>query len=385
MQLPMKPAVTANDTYFNDSIFEAIEFAKQVPSKRVADTLEEISAALRTYIHFSNPSTAMLVATWIAMTYCFKEFYYSGYIAIRSDRPGSGKTRLLDLIGSFSNGNPSVVTNPTAAVLYRDVQKVFLIDEVDRLRAQDRQTHGAVLGILNAGFQRKGEVPRTEKDANGNFSVKHHSVYGPKAFAGLEKLEDSLADRCFHIVMEKASTRLPRISMRWYEETAQRIRKDLEQWFKENVQVVSLAYSNLPTELPILRRYDDRFQDISEPLIVIAASADAEYGTGPRILSLLLEALGATTGQRQPSTAIQLAAAIEPILREELGDKEEVFIPSARLMEKVQEAGLISVDSSQDLARVLTQIGLSTSRSNGKERGYDVSREMIEKMGTVSV
>lgn len=150
MQLPMKPAVTANDTYFNDSIFEAIEFAKQVPSKRVADTLEEISAALRTYIHFSDPSTAMLVACWIAMTYCFKDFYYSGYIAIRSDRPGSGKTRLLDLIGSFSNGNPSVVTNPTAAVLYRDVQKVFLIDEVDRLRAQDRQTHGAVLGILNA-------------------------------------------------------------------------------------------------------------------------------------------------------------------------------------------------------------------------------------------
>ena len=34
--------------------------------------------------------------------------------------------------------------------------------------------------------------------------------------------------------------------------------------------------SNLPDELPQLREFDDRFQDLAEPLLVIASLADEE-------------------------------------------------------------------------------------------------------------
>lgn len=376
--------VGAISTYYTDSNKEADQYLSQVPALRLADLIEEISTTLTRYIHFSNPMLATLLACWIAMTYCFEEFYYSGYLAIRSAKPGSGKTRLLDLISAFSKGNPPVVTNPTAAVLYRTDQKVFIIDEVDRLRAQDKQTHGAVLATLNAGFERKGAVPRTEKDKDGQFIVKNHSVYGPKAFAGLQNLDESLADRCFHIEMQKSPVRPERISMRWYEDKARGLRADLMKWFDDNRDSIATAYSNLPTELKFLSRYDDRFQDISEPLILIAAVADAEYGSGPRILNALLEAFQIASGQRQPTTGARLAAVLEPIFRAELGNRDEVFIPSTRLQEKAQVAGLNWIDSAQDLSAALSQFGLS-SRSNGTIRGYDVSKEIVENMVTVSL
>ncbi|MBX3348862.1 MAG: DUF3631 domain-containing protein [Nitrospira sp.] len=356
---------------------EAYAKAQDPPPIRLADILHEIVSTLAHYLYFPHPATAMLIACWIAMTYCFREFKYAGYVAIRSEAPGSGKTRLLELSSSLTAGNPPVYTNPTGPVLFRAVQNVFLIDEVDRLRAQDAQTYGQVLSILNAGFAANGVVPRAEREGNSTkFTVVNYPVFSPKAFAGLEKLDPTLADRSFYVSMTKAPQRLPRLSQRVFDDMARRIRKELETWCTDHREQIKQAYDTLPIELPVLRRYDDRYQDIAEPLIVLAALADAEYGGAQQIMRPLLEGLRISASERSPGGRERIAAALQEILLPVLGNSESMFIPSKQILAHVQAGGLTWIDSTVDLANTLGPLGLQP-RSNGKLHGYDVTQEWL--------
>lgn len=373
----LEPVTATPMDWIDELLKEAFEMAQRPPALRLADLLDEIAFTLSRYLYFPHPATAMLIASWIAATYCFRGFSYCGYLAIRSKSPGSGKTRLLDLLSALSKGNPPIYTSPTAAVLFRTKQDVVLIDEVDRLRGQDRQAYGLVLSILNAGFAANGIVPRTERiDDKGKFEVVNHPVYGPKAFAGLEKLEPALATRCFHIEMTQAPNRLPRFSMRIFGDTATRFRKDLGTWTGSHQEELTGAYADLPDELRILRRYDDRYQDISEPLIVLATLADAEYGGAQRILPVLLDGLRLACSERAPVQGERRAVALQEILTPVLGSHENLFIPSKDLLGLVQAGGLHSIDSAKDLAKVLSDFGLF-SRSNGALHGYEITKEWL--------
>jgi hypothetical protein len=62
---------------------------------------------------------------------------------------------------------PSITTNPTAPVLFWNQRKVLVLDEVDRLRNADKENFGAVLSILNVGFEQGAIVERMEKTRGG--------------------------------------------------------------------------------------------------------------------------------------------------------------------------------------------------------------------------
>ena len=385
--LDAEPTMEVGDpeppVWIDDILQEAYEQAQAPPPVRLADLLEDLAFHLSRYLYFPQPATAMLVACWLTMTYCFREFSYCGYVAVRSQRPSCGKTRLLDLLSALAKSNPHTYTSPTPAVLFRSNQDVVLIDEVDRLRGQDRHVYGMVLSILNAGFASTGVVPRTERvDDKGRFAVVNHPVYGPKAFAGLEKLEPALASRCFHIEMRPSPCRLPRFSLRLFGETAQRLRRGCEGWMNTHRDAINKAYTDLPDELHVLRRYDDRYQDIAEPLVVLALTADAEYGGTQRILPVLLEGLRLAARDRTPVHGERLAVAVHEILSPVLGDQDTCFIPSKDLLTLVQAGGLPWIDSTRDLATVLGEVGLH-SRSNGSVHGYDITNDWLGALNLI--
>ena len=371
------PLAPAPSDWIDDLLKEAFEKTQNPPDLRLTDLLEELAFTLSRYLYFPHPAAAMLIACWIAATYTYRTFTYCGYVAIHSKKPGSGKTLLLDLLSALAKDNPPIYTSPTGAVLVRSHQDVTLIDEVDRLRGQDKQTYGQILAILNAGFASNGVVPRTERvDEKGQFDVVNHPVYGPKAFAGLEKLEPALASRCFHIEMTQAPKRPPRFSLRTFGETATRLRTDLDTWASLHQEEIARAYSELPTELHVLRRYDNRYQDISEPLIVLATVADAEYGGGQQILPVLLEGLRLASSERAPAQGERLVVALQEILLPMLGDHPSCFIPSKDLLGLVQAGGLSWIDSTKDLATVLAKYGLSPY-SNGSVHGYEITKDCL--------
>src|SRR5262249_23757987 len=133
-------------------------------------------------------------------TYCYKEFEYTGYIFAHSTDPGSGKSRLLEILDLVVANSSGLLHQPTDAVLFRTADgKTQLLDEVDSWVNGER-----LRGILNAGFRSGGIVERNEEN-NGKWTPIRFPVYAPRAMAGigLTILHGTTRDRTFIIEMVK--------------------------------------------------------------------------------------------------------------------------------------------------------------------------------------
>jgi hypothetical protein len=288
---------------------------------------------------------------------------------------------MLKILAELVRGNPKVNATPSAATLYRSKKKVLLLDEVDRLRNADKEAFGSVLAVLNVGFEKGGAIERMEKIRGGKFEVTEFEVYRPVALAGIESLADTLSDRCFPIKMERAIDRLPRFSIRVMEELFVQLRNGFERWAEQNGGHVEATYENLPDEMAPLKNFDDRFQDIAEPLLVIAALADEERPEGPAVLPRLLEALEAAAGRREPSGRERELLAFLDILDPLVNGVEKVFIASSVLLEKCQEREELSrIETGRALAGFLKHFDLYPGFNAKKtERGYSIGQTWMDE------
>jgi hypothetical protein len=110
--------VTQRPTDFIDEILkEAFDNAQEPPPLRLTDILHEIVNTLTQYLYFSQPATAMLIACWIAMTYCFREFRYSGYLAIQSSGPGKRQNPPAGTTECLFQREPSHLYEPNACCI----------------------------------------------------------------------------------------------------------------------------------------------------------------------------------------------------------------------------------------------------------------------------
>jgi hypothetical protein len=358
----------------------------------LADVLHEIVYYIQRYFSLPNPAIAMLIACWIANTYGYRAFRYVGYLTLRSATPRCGKTRLLRLIGMLSAGSPRPTTSPTAAVLFRGNRDVLLLDEVDNLRNKDKETHGAIVAVLNAGFEEGGVIERMEKDKQGNFVVQEFLVFGPKALAGIEQVTDTLADRAFVVDMYRSDQRMPRLNMRKLDKTFQGIRNELAKWAETHHEALRAYYDQLPAEMAELAGMDDRFQDVSEPLVVLATLADAEPSGVPPVLPGLLEGLRAVAERRSVSSRERGLCVVLDIVesrwgmkvdedREGLIDAEEIFIASDQLLAECQGTDELNwIGSTTALAGFLKHFDLApTPDKRGAKRGYRITREWVNR------
>ena len=124
------------------------------------------------------------------------------YIALLSPAKRCGKTRVLELLGLLS-ANALQVASVSPAALFRMMATcpTLLMDEVEPLKAKNvSESSQAIISILNAGHRRSGIVTRCEPPRN---EPKSFPVYGPKAFAAIGNLPDTLADRSIRITMQR--------------------------------------------------------------------------------------------------------------------------------------------------------------------------------------
>ena len=349
-------------------------------SQRLGDLIEHLVSTLTKYIDFPHRGLPYLIAFWITMTYCFESFQYSGYLALRSATLRCGKTRVLKLIRVFCPERPPISTNPTAAMLFRTNRKVLILDEIDRLRNKDKETYGEVLGVLNTGFEQGGTVERVEKQRAGGYEVKAYSTYGPKVFAGLESQADTLADRSFQVKMKRAAKRMPRLNVRRLEVFANELCSQVNTWVQTHTQDIQDLYDELPDEVPALREFDDRYQDIAEPLIVLATLADAERSEGTQLMPKLFEGLQEAAGQRLPSGKEQNFMALLDLMKTRLQNEEQIFIPTSELVKLcAQREELSWIDTPRRLAGLLKIFDLSPGHNTAKTvRGYTITRTWFD-------
>ncbi|MHB8482072.1 MAG: hypothetical protein ACYDBV_04945 [Nitrospiria bacterium] len=379
------------DNGFESIMAAGIQFKKAEREAKKAETkiievrpvhlaLREIILLIEKFILLPDKTLAYVITFWVLGTYVFREFNYFGYLALRSATPRCGKSRLLKLISALSKGRPPVIASPTPASLFRTKREVSIFDEVDKLRNADKETYGKVLEILNFGFEKGGIVERVDRGKHG-WQVMPFSVYGPKALAGIESLADTLSDRAFQIRMERTQHRLARLNPRKLEPVFDRIRQDCEAFGIDRLEEIQEIYNNLPDELIHLSNFDDRFQDISEPLIVLASIVDAGLPEKEsQFLPGLIQGLTVAAGRREPSGREKELMVFIEVVESRFNGADSIFFSTADLLAACRDREELSrIETGRSLAAFLKNFDLVPGFNTFKtHRGYDISKEWVE-------
>ncbi len=213
------------------------------------------------------------LATWAVATYVSDVFDAFPYIALVSPAKRCGKTRVLELLEllCFKAWRG---TSPTSAALYRMMadSPTLLLDEVEALRGkQVSEVSQAILAVLNAGHRKGATVPRCDGPKN---EVKHFAVFGPKAFAAIGALPDTLADRsiCIRMQRKTAAQTVERFLCSKGQSQAEPIRVLQTDWAESSRDTVRDAYEGM-NDLGFLA---DRDADLWMPLFAVCAVAAPE-------------------------------------------------------------------------------------------------------------
>jgi hypothetical protein len=140
---------------------------------------------------------------------------------------------------------------------------------------------------------------------------------------------------------------------------------------------VLAMYEQLPNELPELAGREDRFQDIAEPLLVLAFLADAECSSKGEVTARLLAGINCAAGRREPSKRERDLLVFLEVVEARLNGTAEIFVLSQDLLTFCREREEFSGwESTKALAGFLKHFDL-TPRSDGKARGYILSQGWV--------
>jgi hypothetical protein len=148
----------------------------------------------------------------------------------------------------------------------------LLLDEVEALRGrQVSEVSQAILAVLNAGHRRGATVPRCDGPKN---ELKYFPVYGPKAFAAIGRLPETLTDRSVCITMQRktAVQTVARFLQPRARAETEPVRQLLIAWATANRESVRTAYEQSPD----LKFIEDREADLWMPLFAVCAIAAPE-------------------------------------------------------------------------------------------------------------
>lgn len=275
-----------------------------------------------------SPQQSNVLAAWIMLTWAVDAFDLVPYLHVTAPEKQCGKSRLLEVLASVVN-RPWFTGRVTAAVLARKVDQdkpTLLLDEMDAAVGSGDEYAEAVRGILNVGFMRNGKVSICV-GKGADISFRDLTCFGPKAFAGIGKIPDTVADRSIVIAMrrKRESETVERFRERDVRQQAKPIIESLKGWASKHIKVLRDARPELPDEL------SDRQQDISESLIAIADLAGDKWPALMR--SSLLEVFGSAAAE-DGSHGVMILRDIRDLFESRTGPDED-RISSVDLVENL--------------------------------------------------
>jgi hypothetical protein len=231
--------------------------------------VEEVEQFIRKYVVL--PGAAYLPATiWIIATHAARQFDCFPYLAVLSPAKRCGKTRLFEVMEPLAY-NSWFGTAPSPAALYRMMAEAptLLLDEVEIFNVKNKsESAQALLAILNAGHRKGATVPRCDGPKH---ELRLFPVYGPKAFAAIGRLPDTLADRSLIIGMQRKTKKQKTapFRMRRAKAEAKPIQDAAAEFARAHQDSIGQTYHHLAdADLGFL---GDRDADLWSPLFAICA------------------------------------------------------------------------------------------------------------------
>jgi hypothetical protein len=336
--------------------------------------LEEVISRIRRFVVLTD-DLVLAVGVLVLHSCAVEAAGCAPYLDVSSPTRECGKTRLFEALELLVH-KPRRCTGHTEATLFRMIESehpTLLLDEMDTTFGKDPKLYAGIRGVLDEGHRRGGTVPRMVGEGS-RMQLKFFDVFGPKAFAGIGTLPETIASRSIPIRLQRKARTETIARLRYTREQAAAapIRQSLEEWGAAVVPALDEAEPALPDEL------SDRQWDLWEPLFAIADLADR--GADARSAAIRLHAAAYSHvslellaldhvrlifngDERMPTKAI-----LEELVRREDG-------PWARWWARDVDAGQIKGPASK-LARLLKPYGIEPKQlwiDGQKERGYEVA------------
>ena len=339
------------------------------------ELLDDVEAFLRRFIAFPSEHCLVAATLWAAHTHVVDAFESTPRLALLSPEPGSGKSRVLEVL-ELLVPRPLHAINATPAALFRKVSDkagppTILFDEVDTLFGPKAKDNEDVRGMLNAGHRRGATALRCVVKGK-QIDVEEFPAFCAVALAGLGDLPDTIMTRSVVIRMRRRSPgkHVEPFRHRIHSPEAEPIRNALEQWADEVRDGLQYAWPKMPDGIV------DRNADVWEALLAVADVAGGHWPDRARVAAVALVALA---GDRPRTLGLQLLED----LRTSFNYVESHLLSSDRLLElligldespwgdlrgKALDArGLARMLKKYDVKPKVVRIGESTPR--GYDRG----------------
>ena len=347
----------------------------QLPAKRptvqgmTREALELVQEQFDRYIIFPSDEARDAVVLWTLHTHIFRAFDATPRLSVRSREPGSGKSRVLDVLEHLVP-SPMNCAYLTPGVMWRKIEHgspTILFDEADTVFGANgsSSSHRELRGIINAGHRSNGKIPRCV----GAEGIHEFHVFSPVALAGIGRLPETIATRSVEIVMRKkqAGDRdVESFRIRFAQDDLANAKKKLEEWSKAAFKPLTLMMPELPVS--------ERAADVWEPLICIAVMAGGDWAERGRKAAV---ALTKQAAEKPVTAGVQLLSDIRQAFR------DDTVLDSGELLDRLhgQSEGryVKGLFGTRDVARMVKEYGIKsqTIRVNGDPvRGY--KREAFE-------
>lgn len=342
-----------------------------VASDAPACVLADVESFIRRFCALPSEADYVAVTLWAAHAHMVPHFHTTPRLALLSPEPGSGKTRVLEVL-ELLTPNTLFAFSASVPAIFRTLaskQTTLLFDEVDTVfgkRGKDDQNED-LRALLNAGYRRGARIPRC---VGAQHEVRQFDVFAAVALAGLGDLPDTVMTRSVIVRMRRRAPNehVEPFRARTHEPQGHALCNRLAQWAEQEAEAIGSAEPDLPVGIV------DRPAEVWEPLIAVAEAAGDNWperahaaciaicgGTGNRAVSLgvrLLTDLRQVFGQ---AASLSTARILELLKGDALGDAA----PWATLHGEGLDA--------RGLARLLSQYGIQSTKiwaGDASVRGY---------------
>jgi Protein of unknown function (DUF3631) len=235
------------------------------------ELLDGIAAFIERYVSMP-PEEITTCALYVAHTWTLDACDATPYLLVLSAEKGSGKTRLLEVLGYLVR-NPWHTNSATPTVLFRRMdqdQPTLMLDEIDTV-FRGGASHEALRAVLNAGNRRGSTVTRCD----GRWGTKEYQTFGAKVLCGIDTgfVPDTILDRSIVIRMRRsAAGEVDRFRPRAARMEVEPVTNTLAAW----ALIAAGEVAQLEPEIP--HGLSDRAADGWEPLLAISDFAGPGWG-----------------------------------------------------------------------------------------------------------
>lgn len=242
--------------------------------------LDQVRTFIARFCRFPDEHALNAATLWAAHAHVVEHLYTSPRFAVLSPDPGSGKTRVLEVLDLLVPESMFVFSASPAAIFrtMADHQVSLLFDEVDTIfgRHGKDDDNGDLRALLNAGYKRGAQIPRC---VGPTHAVAHFPVFAAVALAGLGDLPDTLMSRSVIVRMRKRRRDEPvePFRGRLHAPQGHELRDDLAAWGAAAGPAIGDAWPTMPDGVV------DRPAEVWEPLLAVAEAAGGHWPVTARL------------------------------------------------------------------------------------------------------